>query len=434
MGAQLFQMGMNITDVIMTGRYSSVDLAGVALGSSVMWPVLILMMGVIQAVTPMVAQLNGAKNYTEIGEVIRQGLWVAFLGGLLGSLVLFNVAPLYRLADVDPASAIVSIEYLSMTAYGFPAVACFFCLRYLCDGIAFTRAALLIAATALALKIPLNYVLIYGHFGLPELGGVGCGVAHAILMWTQLLLILFVVTRKRFDDTNWMGKFSWPEWSRIKSLLIIGFPIGLTLFAEVGIFSLTTLLLGRYGAEVVASHNIAMSIAGFMFMLPLALGHGSTIRIGFRVGAGEIKGAGTTAGIALSMTVLFAIVGALFVLMFREHVVAIFTTDPAVRKLSVVLVLFVVFFMTFDAAQTGAIGCLRGFKDTRVPMIIALFSYWVVGLPLQCTLGFGWVGEPMGVYGFWIGLSVCLGIAAVLLCGRLWYVYGNEPLIRSLSG
>ena len=434
MGAQLFQMGMNITDVIMAGRYSSVDLAGVALGSSVMWPVVILMMGLIQAVTPTVAQLNGAKDYTEIGEMIRQGLWMALIGGLLGSLVLFNIAPLYGLADVDPAAAAVSIEYLNMIARGLPALACFFCLRYLCDGTGFTRAALVIAAAALVLKIPLNYALIYGRFGFPELGGVGCGVAHAIIMWAQLLLILVVVTRKRFGYTKWMSKFSWPEWIRIRALLIIGIPIGLTLFAEVGIFSLTTLLLGRYGAEVVASHNIAMSIAGLMFMMPLALGHGSTIRIGFRVGAGEIKGAGTTAGIALSMTVLFAIVGAIFVLMFREHLVSIFTTDPAVRELSVVLVLFVVFFMAFDATQTGAIGCLRGFKDTRVPMMIALFSYWGVGLPLQCTLGFGWLGEPMGVYGFWIGLSAGLGVAAILLCRRLWYVHGNVPLIRALAG
>ena len=433
MGAQMAQMGMSLTDVIMVGRYNSIDLAGVALGTSVMWPVILLMMGIGLAVTPAVAQLDGARKHAEIGEIIRQGLWMAIVGGLVASLLLFNVAPLYGFMGVDPAAIAISVQFLKMIAGGVPALMCFYCLRYLADGTGFTRPALYIAVTALFCKIPLNYILIYGYFGLPELGGVGCGVAHAIIMWTQLLLILVVVTRKRFHYTRWMLQFSWPDWHRIKPLAIVGLPIGMTLFAEVGLFSLTLLLLGQFGAEVVAAHHISMSISGVMFMLPLALGMAATIRIGFRIGAAEILQARTTAAIAIVSTMCFAIVAAISILLFREAMVAIFTTDQGVRDLSYILLLFVVFFLVFDATQVTAMGCLRGYKDTRRPLSIALFSYWVVGLPLGSLLGFGWLGEPMGVFGFWIGLSTGLGIAACLLCIRLWRVSKDAELISALA-
>ncbi len=433
MGAQLAQMGMGVADVVMAGQYSSTDLAGVALGGSILWPVTLFVMGLIQAVTPTVSQLNGARDYSEIGEVIRQGIWIAITGGFIAALVLNNVAPIYYWMDVDPAAIAISVPYLEMASYGIPGLMCFFCLRFLADGMGFTRPAFIISVCALMLKIPMNYVLIYGKLGLPELGGVGCGVAQAIIMWFQLALILLVVTRKRFHQTGWMSGFSGPNWPRIKALLIIGLPIGTTIFAEIGLFSLTTLLLGRFGAEVVAAHNIAININGVMFMPPMALGIASTIRIGFRIGAGEIKEARMTAAIVIASTILVAVTGSLLIFFFRVPMVHVYTSEAAVADLSIILLMFVVFFLVFDAFQSTAVGALRGFKDTRTPMWIALFSYWGVGLPVECILGFGWIGEPMGVYGFWLGLASGVGTAAILLGFRLWRVSGDVAMIRRLS-
>ncbi len=433
MGAQLAQMGMGVADAVMAGHYNFVDLAGVALGGSLMWPVVLLVMGLIQAVTPTVAQLNGARDYSEIGEVIRQGLWLALAGGLIAAIILSNIGPVYALMEVDPAAAAISIPYLKATAFGIPALMCFFCLRFLADGMGYTRPALMISVSALALKIPLNYVLIYGKFGLPEMGGVGCGVAQAIIMWFQLGLILLVVTRKRFHITGWMNRFSLPDWRRIEALLIIGLPIGATIFAEMGLFSVTTLLLGRFGAEVVAAHNIAMNLNGVVFMPPLALGMAATIRIGFRVGADEIIESRTTAGIAMASTMIIAMAGSLLIFLFRHNMVAAYTSETAVSELAATLLLFVVFFLLFDAMQSTAVGVLRGYKDTKVPMWIALFSYWGIGLPTECILGFGWIGEPMGVYGFWLGLAAGVGTAAILLSYRLWRMSANIELITKLS-
>ena len=176
MGAQLAQMGMGVADTIMAGRYSSADLAGIALGTSILWPSLILVMGILQAITPAVAQLHGARLYQDIGDVIRQGIWLGLFGGLFVVLLLNNVEPAYRFMGVDPVAVAISVPYLKMASFGMPALMCFFCLRFLADGMGYTRPALFIAISALALKIPLNYVLIYGKFGFPEMGGVGCGV------------------------------------------------------------------------------------------------------------------------------------------------------------------------------------------------------------------------------------------------------------------
>jgi MATE family multidrug resistance protein len=434
MGAQLAQMGMGVSDAIMAGQYSSSDLAGVALGGSLLWPVMLLMMGLIQAVTPTVAQLNGAKDYSEIGEVIRQGLWMALLGGLLGVVVLNNIGVVYLWLDVDPVATRVSVPYLAMASLGFPALMCFFCLRFLADGMGFTRPAMLIAICALCLKIPLNYVLIYGKFGLPEMGGAGCGLANGIINWFQLIMIILVVSRKRFNITQWRSKFSAPDWSRIKPLLIIGLPIGATIFAEVGLFSFTTLLLGKLGADIVSTHNIAMNLNGVVFMPAMALGMAATIRIGFRVGAAEVEDARYTAAIAIATTVVVATCGSVFIYFARQQLASLYTGDQEVAALATTLLLFVSFFLVFDAIQSTAAGALRGFKDTKVPMWIALFSYWVIGLPLECVLGFGLIGEPMGVYGFWIGLATGVGTAAVLMSIRLWRTSHNHDLIRQLSG
>ena len=434
MGAQMAQMGMGVTDTIMAGRYSSVDLAGVALGGSLMWPVLLLIMGVVQAVTPTVSQLSGARSYGEIGEVVRQGLWLALAGGLAAALLFNLVGPVYALLKVPPEVSEVSVGYLRMYSLGVPALMCFFCLRYLADGMGYTRPALMILLVALACKIPLNYLLIHGLFGLPELGGVGCGLAQAIVMWVQLLMVLLVVTRPRFRITGWLSRFSAPDWNRLKPLIIIGLPIGTTAFAEIGLFAGITLLLGRYGPEVVASHNIAMSVAGLVFMLPLALGIASTIRIGHRIGAGKIRAASVAAGVSIAACTCVALFSGLLVFLTRDWLVLLYSQDPAVMALAGSLLLLVVSLQWVDNLQATALGCLRGYKDTRVPMYFALLSYWLVGLPTGSILGFGLIGEPMGVYGFWLGLILALLIAAILLCYRLWWVSQDTSLIWRLSG
>ena len=434
MGAQLAQMSMGVLDTVMAGRLSAVDLAGIALGGNAMWPVMLMMMGFLQAVTPTVSQLNGANRQKEVGEVVRQALWLALIAVVIIIAWIRNAEPFYHLMNVDPAAVRVSVPYLQATSWGVPAIMGYFVFRYLAEGMGYTRPTLLIACAALVLKVPLNFVFMYGLLGAPALGGVGCGVSTAIVMWGELIAILIVVSQPRLRNTGLMDKFSWPDWQRIKPLVIVGAPIGATLFFEVGLFSLTTILLGRFGAEAVASHTIAMNIGGIIFMLPLALGMAATIRIGFNIGAEAPHLARRTAAVAMQASVAIALVAAVLVILFRHQAAAIYTTDAKVLQLAASLMLFVAAYQLFDDTQATALGALRGYKDTRIPMLVTMFGYWGVGLPIGCVLGFGWIMEPLGVYGFWIGLVTGLAIVSALLNYRLWLVSRNDRLIQRLSG
>ena len=433
-GAQLAQMGTSVADAVMAGRYGSQDLAGVALAGAMMWPITLIVIGILQAVTPSVAQYHGARAYRDIGEVIRQGLYVAITGGIVAALLLSAVQPIFQWMQIDPGASDIAVSYLRATSWGIPALMAFYCLRFLADGMSYTRPAMIIIATALILKIPLNYILIFGGFGIDAMGGSGCGVAQAIIMWFQFTMILLVVTRPRFNITAWWHQFSPPDAQRIGELLRVGVPIAGTLFAEVGMFSAVTLLLGRLGAETVASHNIAFNINGVAFMIPMALGMAATIRVGFRLGESDPRGARQSALLTVAGTVLVSTLSALAIFVFREEIVGLYTSDEAVATLGASLLMFVAFFLVMDAVQATALGALRGYKDTRVPMVMAIAAYWGAGLPVGWILGYG-IGVPaQGAFGFWIGLTIAVTGAATLLCLRLWRVSARETILSAVPG
>ncbi len=242
--------------------------------------------------------------------------------------------------------------------------------------------------------------------------------------------MVMVVIQKKFDFTGFKTRFSFPNWKLIKELLVIGIPIGATMFFEVGLFSMTTVLAGRFGSEVVAAHTTAMNIAGITFMLPLAIAMASTIRVGFNVGAGRSDLAQKTAVTALVSTVVIAVLAIILVVLLRYPLAGLYTNNAEVLDLAATLMLFVAFFVLFDHTQVTAIGALRGYKDTRVPMKITFVCYWLIGLPVSCTLGFGWLGDSLGIFGFWIGLITALGIVSFCVCIRLWWVSNQYSAVQ----
>ena len=433
MAAQLAQMGMGVVDNVMAGRFSAVDLAGVALGGAFMWPAMIMMMGFLQAVTPTIAQMHGSGRQQEIGEVVRQALWMALIASVLIVVLLMNSRVFYEWMGVDAAAIEISVAYLQAAAWGIPGLMGYFVLRYFAEALGFTRPAMFIALFALALKIPLNYIFMYGMFGLPERGGVGCGYATAIVMWLEFVLITVVVLSARFRHIGWQAKFSKPNLARMSRLLRIGLPIGATMFFEMGLFTSVTLMAGRLGADVVASHTIAMNVGGITFMFPLAIGIAASIRIGFNVGADKLDAARTVAKIAMLATVIIGVISIGAVVALRYSIAAIYTNDPGVLELAATLMLFVAVFQLFDNCQATAIGALRGYKDTRVPMLITLLGYWMFGFPLAAALGFGWFSDALGVYGFWLALILALVVVSIFALSRLYWLSKNEAVIRQLS-
>ena len=427
---QLAQMGMGVADAIMAGRVSATDLAGITLGGNLYWPLMLLMSGIVMSVTPSVSQLHGAGQVDRAGAVVRQALWIAVGGGVGITVLLQNVEPAYRLLGVDERAIPLAVDYLSAASLGLPPMLAYVALRCLCEGMSWTRPAMFIGLSSLAIKLPLNWLFIYGQptLSIPAMGGVGCGWATAIVMSYSLLAMVTVASFSRVRTSGVFAAFSRPRVDEIGRLLKLGLPIGLTLFMEVAFFSTATLLIGRLGVETVASHQVAFNIVGVSFMVPLALGMAATIRVGFNVGADNPAAARMSAWVAVGTTVAWGLSIAIVMLIWRRDFVALYSKETEVVQLAAGLLLLGALFQVFDCSQATVMGALRGYKDTRAPMLVALVGYWLIGLPVGMALCFGFDGlAGIGVYGLWWGLVAALFVVAIALFGRL-AVISSDPV------
>ena len=230
------------------------------------------------------------------------------------------------------------------------------------------------------------------------------------------------------------SKFSWPDVPEIVRLLKLGLPIGLAMFAEMAIFSAVTILIGRIGVEAVASHQVATSVSGVLFMIPLALGMAASIRVGYNVGREDFAAARRSGQVAIALALGVSVVGVSVLLIWRSTIAGWYSGDLAVLSTATTLLLYAAVFQPFDSVQVTTIGALRGFKDTRYPMLVALFCYWVVALPVGVGLGFGLFGLPeIGVFGFWAALVVGLSLAAIVLVLRFRRLSTQPELIRTMA-
>ncbi|MGV8918355.1 MAG: MATE family efflux transporter [Pseudomonas sp.] len=418
---QLAYTAMGFVDAVMAGSVGPRDLAAVALGNSIWVPIYLFMTGTLLATTPKVAQRFGAGQTTEIGALVRQALWLALAVGLIASTLLLNAEPILHLMKVDPLLIEPCMQYLRGIACGLPATALFYVLRCFSDGMGRTRPSMLLGLSGLAMNIPLNYVFIYGHFGVPAMGGVGCGWATATVMWSILLgMSTWVWRAKIYKASQVFAHFDWPQWAAIKRLLSIGLPIGIAIFAESSIFAVIALLIGSLGSNVVAGHQIALNFSSLVFVIPLSLGMAVTVRVGQALGRNAPRDARFSAGVGMATALVYACLSASLMMLMREHVAAIYTADPVVIHLAASLIVFAALFQFSDALQVTAAGALRGYQDTRVTMMLTLFAYWGIGLPVGYVLGLtDLLGPASGPAGLWQGLIVGLTCAALMLSARL---------------
>ena len=284
----------------------------------------------------------------------------------------------------------------------------------------------------------LNYAFIFGHFGAPELGGVGCGVATAIVFWLEALGMFMIIRRREYKSAAIFAGSWVPDLSAIARITRIGVPIAVTMFFEMGLYSLVTLLLAEFGDTSVAAHAIAMNVNGIAFMIPMSLGMAAAIRVGHCVGAGQFDQAAVVGQATFRLALGFAVVVAVGLGAARFWVVGLYTDDAQVQLVAANCLLFVALYQFVDDTQVTAIGTLRGYKDTRIPMLYAMFGYWVVALPVALTLGYGWLSfeaypAGFGIYGFWGGLTCGLTFVAITLNVRRVRLARDEARIRALA-
>lgn len=430
---QLANTAMGFVDTMMAGRVSPNDLAAVALGNSLWVPFFLLMSGILLATTAKVARLFGAGNKQAIGPLVRQSMWLGFGVGSLLAVLMWHAEPVLHWLDISQELTSLAMGYLRAVVCGFPAVGIFLALRCYSDAIGRTRPSMVIGILGLLINIPVNYIFIYGKLGVPAMGGVGCGWATAIVMVFMLLAMLFWVSwADYYREHQCFAKFSRPVWQQLKSLLALGIPIGIAIFAEVSIFSIIALLIGGLGASTVAGHQIALNFSSLVFMLPYSLGMATTVRVGQEIGARRPRQAYFAARIAMLSALLVACVSFSYMIWLREPIARIYTSDPEVLRIAATLIIYAAIFQFSDAVQVTAAAALRGYQDMRITMLITLFAYWGIGLPMGYMLGLtDLFGPAQGPAGMWQGLIIALTCGAALLGWRLHHTAKRQQQLQA---
>ncbi len=409
--------GMQFADAVMAGRLGAEALAAVAVGGSVWFLGFTVMLGLTMAISPIAARHFGAGNPSLIGPYTRQGLWLsAVLGISILILAQLLVEPALRFVGIASEFRDLTVSYVRAIMFGAPAICAFLVFRFTTEGIGHTRPIMYTSLLALTCNVFLNYVLMFGHFGAPALGVVGCGLASAITMWLIMIVLgTYVRLHPKYRPLQIFARASPIRIPILKEIFSLGTPIALMITAEAGLFSAVSILMGTRSAEITAAHQIAINFAGTMFMIPLALSSAATIRIGHALGATNPVAARFSGMTGILMCAFFMACTALFLLVFRDAVVSLYTNDPAVQAIAISLLLMAAVFQIGDGVQIGATGVLRGYKDTRVPMAINIFSYWFLAFPLAYLAAITYRLPPQYV---WAGFVLGLSVAAILLTIR----------------
>ena len=431
-GSQLSYMLMGATDTIIAGRASSADLAGLAVGTAFATTIWMFISGVIFSVTPIVAQLYGAKKFIEIGKKLREILWIALFLGIVIFLLFMNMGLILNNLPIDNDITDISVKYLKAVAIGGTFITIFTCLRCYSEGMTLAKPVFYIAFFGMLINIPLDLMFVYGYLGAPKLGGVGCGFATSIVNFLMMVtLILYISYSKNYKKTKPFSEFSWPSFLTTKEVFKLGFPIGLGIFIELSMFSGAAIILGILGETVVASHSIAINIASLFFMVPLSIGLAAATRVGNLIGENNLRQAKVASYSTIYMCMCAALINSLIILIFREFIVSVYTTDALVFDMAVSLLIFAAIFQLPDGIQMGALGSLRGYKDTFIPMILLFISYWIFAMPIGYYLTNTGFGMPLGAAGMWYGMIIGLTIFSFFSILRLNWII--KKVLASIS-
>ncbi|XTZ36693.1 MdtK family multidrug efflux MATE transporter [Salmonella enterica] len=430
--AQIAQTAMGFVDTVMAGGYSATDMAAVAIGTSIWFPAILFGHGLLLALTPVIAQLNGSGRRERIGHQINQGFWLAGILSIIVMTVLWHAGYIIRsMHNIDPQLADKAVNYLRALLWGAPGYLFFQVMRNQCEGLARTKPGMVMGFLGLLVNIPVNYIFIYGHFGMPELGGVGCGVATAAVYWVMFICMRSYVIRARaMRDIQQHKRFEKPDMAVLLRLTQLGLPIALALFFEVTLFAVVALLVSPLGIVNVAGHQIALNFSSLMFVLPLSISAAVTIRVGFRLGQGSTLEAQTAARTGVIVGICMAMFTAIFTVLLREQIALLYNDNPQVVALASHLMLLAAIYQISDSIQVIGSGVLRGYKDTRSIFFITFTAYWVLGLPSGYILALtDLVVEPMGPAGFWVGFIIGLTSAAILMMLRMRYLQHQPSTI-----
>jgi len=415
---QIALFSMSFFDTTMSGHASPVDLAGVAIGVSIWTPINTGLTGILLAVTPIVAQMLGAKRKEQIPEKIIQAIYLAVIIAISIIVIgIFTLSPILNLMSLEPDVHDIAHRFLVAISIGIVPLFIYTVLRCFIDAHGYTRITMFITLMTLPINIILNYLLIFGKFGFPKLGGVGSGYASAVTYWIILLITVFFIWRKQpFAELRVFSRLYRISIRAWKEILKIGVPIGFAIFFETAVFAAVTLLMSQFNTTTIAAHQAANNFASFLYMVPMSISMGLTILVGYEVGAKRLKDAKIYSYLGICLAILLALLCGIGLLVFTKEIAGFYTTDAAVLALAQQFLIYALFFQLSDAIAAPIQGALRGYKDVNSSFIMAFVSYWIISLPLGYYLA---NYTDLQAFGYWIGLNSGLAAGAIFLLIRL---------------
>ncbi len=419
---------MGLADTIITGHYATRDQAAVSIGFNYYQIFYLVGLGVLMAVSPITAHAYGAGRHRSVGDFMRQALWLSLaLACALILIMVFAFDPVMRLIGVDPVIVPLARQYVHAMAFGLPAILAYLALRYTSEGLGHTRPAMYASVLGLMATVLLDYILVFGKLGLPAFGALGCGITTMIVKWIMFAsLFTYVRSRHFYRPFELFGSFNWPNLERLREIVALGLPIAGSVAAEGTFYSVVGLIMGSFGAYTVAANQSAISYVSLMFMVPLAMHSATTVHVGHSNGRGDPASARRAGYAGIAMCGMIMTVSAVLILVGHNAIARLYSKDPQVQSLTASLLLLAGIMQIADGLQVGAAGALRGFRDTRVPMMLNVIAYWLIGFPL--AYGFG-VYARLGARGVWWGL-----IAGTVMCAVLLNVRYRHISQRAVDG
>jgi len=428
-GGHLAQMAIGVTDTVMLGWYGVESLAAVTLASTYFFVIFIFGSGFAWAVMPMVASFQAEEDETSIRRATRMGLWLSFGFALLALPAMIFAEPILRLMGQEEDVVIRGSGYLAVAGWGILPALFVMVLKSYLAALERTQVVLWITVLAAITNAVVNYALIFGNWGAPELGVVGAAIAS---LSTQVVSLVGVVLYVRiFVPHHDLFRRLWrADWDMMAQVFRLGWPISVTSLSEVGLFAASAVMMGWLGTIPLAAHGIAVQLASLTFMVHLGLSNAGTVRAGNAYGRSDAAHLARGAQVVTAISLIFSVITVSAFFLFPEVFIGIFilADDPArdqILQIGVGILFMAGLFQLVDGTQAIALGVLRGVQDTRVPMIYAAISYWGIGVPTSYLLGFTLGLDGIGV---WAGLGIGLGVAAILLNLRFWR--GVLPRIR----
>ncbi|WP_413706762.1 MATE family efflux transporter [Ralstonia sp. Ralssp110] len=417
---QLAVIAFGVLDTAMAGRASAADLAAIGLGGSIYVTVYISLMGVLQAVSPIAGQLYGAQRYGEIGEEVRQAVWLGLVLAAIGMLILWFPAPLLHLADATPELAEKATAYLRYEALALPAALGFRIYSALNNALSRPVMVTVLQLAGLAIKFPLNALFLYGGMGVPAMGGPGCALASMIISWLWFVAAAAILMRNpAYKPFAIFTHYSPPNRARLWALVRLGVPMGFTYLIEITSFTLMAIFIARLGTVVLAGHQIAANLGAVAYMVPLSLSIATSTLAAQSIGARDRVAARRISLNGIKLAVMCAVIVGAAVLFLRRELVSLYTHDDTVLAIAVPLLPFIAFYQMFDALQVMTAFILRAYKIALIPTVIYALSLWGVGLGGGYVLGFGLLGDIAaalrGAAGFWAANGLSLMVAGALL-------------------